>query len=162
DEVLAAVERLRGSEGGLARLRSTLREVFADIAEPRAASPADYGRFLAGIEEIRDTLEVFRREVFDTPLDDLLAATAPTGASQGREPLGVIERHRLRRQAAKLLRPGRPPVDLHGALALAAQQRRSWSALTGGGGRPRIPTDIDRAHGAYERVYADLTHIGAV
>src|SRR5699024_9590529 len=46
--------------------------------------------------------------------------------------------------------------------ALAAQQRRSWSALTGGGGRPRIPTDIDRAHGAYERVYADLTHIGAV
>src|SRR5699024_3416523 len=26
----------------------------------------------------------------------------------------------------------------------------------------RIPTDIDRAHSAYERVYADLTHVGSV
>ncbi|WEV77802.1 hypothetical protein O9K63_14595 [Janibacter cremeus] len=162
DDVLAAVERLRGSEGSLSRLRATLREVFADIAEPRAASPADYGRFLAGIEEISDTLEVFRPEIFDTPLDDLLAATAPAGTPAHGQPLGVFERLRLRHQAGKLLRPGRPPTDLHAALALAATQRRSWSRLTGGGGRPRIPTDIDRAHGAYERVYADLTHVGAV
>ncbi|NYF97819.1 DUF4011 domain-containing protein [Janibacter cremeus] len=162
DDVLAALERLRGDEGGLARLRSTVRTVFADIAEPRAACPADYGRFLSGIEEISDTLEVFRAEVFDTPLDDLLAATAPAGSASGREPLGVFERRRLRHQASKLLRPGRPPADVHAALALAATQRRSWSRLTGGGGRPRIPTDIDRAHGAYERVYADLTHLGAV
>ena len=162
DDVLAAVARLRGSEGGLARLRSTVREVFADIAEPRAACPADHGRFLAGIEEIRDTLEVFRPEVFDTPLDHLLAATGPGAEPADGEALGIFERRRLRSQAAKLLRPGRPPADLHGALALAARQRRSWSALTGGGGRPRIPTDIDRAHTAYERVYADLTHVGAV
>ena len=29
-------------------------------------------------------------------------------------------------------------------------------------GRPRIPAEMDRAHTAYERVYADLTHVGAV
>lgn len=162
DEVLAALERLRGPEGSLARLRSTLREVFADIAEPRAACPADHGRFLAGIEAIRDTLEVFRPEVFDTPLDHLLAATGSGETPSDGEPLGVFERRRLRSQANKLLRPGRPPADLHAALKLAHEQRRSWSRLTGGGGRPRIPTDIDRAHGAYERVYADLTHIGSV
>lgn len=162
DDVLAAVERLRGSEGGLARLRSTIREVFADIAEPRAAYPAEHGRFLSSIEEIRDTLEIFRPEVFDTPLDDLLAVTSPAGAPTGGEPFGLFERRRLRSQASKLLRPGRPPADLHGALRLASEQRRSWSRLTGGGGRPRIPTDIDRAHSAYERVYADLTHVGSV
>ncbi|WP_435202316.1 DUF4011 domain-containing protein [Janibacter sp. GS2] len=162
DDVLAALERLRGSEGSLARLTTTIREVFADIAEPRAACPADHGRFLAGIEEIRDTLEVFRPEVFDTPLDHLLAATSPSGTPADGEPLGIFERRRLRSQANRLLRPGRPPADLHGALELAHRQRRSWSRLTGGGGRPRIPTDIDRAHTAYERVYADLTHIAAV
>lgn len=163
DDVMAALGRLRGSEGSLARLTTTIREVFADIAEPRAACPADHGRFLAGIEEIRDTLEIFRPEVFDTPLDPLLAATSPTGAvtSDG-ESLGLFERRRLRSQASRLLRPGRPPADLHAALELAHRQRRSWSRLTGGGGRPRIPTDIDRAHSAYERVYADLTHVGAV
>lgn len=162
DDVLAALARLRGGEGSLARLRSTIREVFADIAEPRAACPADYGHFLSGIEEISDTLEVFRAEVFDTPLDDLLAATAPAGSDSGSGSLGVFERRRLRNQASRLLRPGRPPADVHAALSLAATQRRNWSRLTGGGGRPRIPTDIDRAHGAYERVYADLTHVGAV
>lgn len=162
DDALAALERLRGPEGSLSRLRSTLREVFADIAEPRAACPADHGRFLAGIEEIRDTLEVFRPEVFDTPLDHLLAATGSGETPPDGEPLGIFERRRLRSQANKLLRPGRPPADLHGALRLAHEQRRNWSRLTGGGGRPRIPTDIDRAHSAYERVYADLTHIGAV
>lgn len=162
EEVLAAVERLRGKEGSLAQLRATVREVFADIAEPRAATPAEHGRFLAGIEEIRDTLEVFRPEVFDTPLDHLLAATGPKGTSLEGEPLGIVEKRRLRTQARRLLRPGRPPEDLHAALQLASTQRRSWSRLTGGGGRPRIPADMDRAHLAYERVYADLTHVGAV
>ena len=162
DEVLAAIDRLRGPEGTLAQLRTTVREVFADIAEPRASCPADHGRFLAGIEEIRDTVDVFRPEVFDTPLDHLLAATGPKGLTVDGEPLGVVERRRLRAQARRLLRPGRPPEDLHAALQLAARQRSSWSRLTGGGGRPRIPAEMDRAHTAYERVYADLTHVGAV
>ena len=162
DEVLAAVDRLRGKDGTLAQLRATVREVFADIAEPRAATPADHGRFLAGIEEIRDTVEIFRPEIFDTPLDHLLAATAPKGASPEGESLGVVEKRRLRAHARRLLRPGRPPEDLHAALQLASQQRRNWSRLTGGGGRPRIPTDMDRAHTAYERVYADLTHVASV
>ncbi|MDN5718023.1 MAG: hypothetical protein L0G89_12395, partial [Janibacter sp.] len=162
DEVLGAVDRLRGKDGSLEMLRRTVREVFADIAEPRAATPAEHGRFLAGIEEIRDTLDVFRPEVFDTPLEHLLAATGPKGSALDGEPLGVVEKRRLRAQARRLLRPGRPPEDVHAALQLASRQRRSWSRLTGGGGRPRIPADMDRAHHAYERVYADLTHVGAV
>lgn len=153
DEVLEALERLRG--GSLDTLRTTVREVFVDIAEPRATCPADHGHFLAEIEQIRDTLEIFRPAVFDTPVEPLLAAT------QDHSGLGLVERRRLRSQIRSLLRPGRPPADLHGALAAAAEQRRSWARLTGGGGRPRVPEDIDRAHRAYERVYADLTELGA-
>ncbi|WP_068256867.1 DUF4011 domain-containing protein [Janibacter corallicola] len=159
DEVLAAVERLRGREGALARLRTTMTEVFTGIAEPRATSPSEYGRFLAGIEQVRDTFEVFRPEIFDAPLEDMCAATDP-GPDSAR--LGMLERRRLRGRARKLLRPGRPPEDLHAALARVAEQQRTWSTLTGGGGRPRVPTDIDAAHAAYEKVYADLTHVGSV
>ncbi len=159
DEVLAALERLRGPDGSVTGLRTTMREVFVDIAEPRATTPSEHGRFLAGIEQIRDTLEIFRPEVFDSRLEDLRDATDP-GAESAR--FGVLERRRLRGQARRLLRPGKPPEDVHAALARAAEQQRTWSDLTGGSGRPRIPTDIDAAHSAYEKVYADLTHVGSV
>lgn len=154
DEALAAVQRLRS--GSLDDLRRVVREVFADVAEPRGVTPGEHGTFLAQIEKVRDTLEVFRSEVFDTPLEPMLQATSDGGD------LGLLERRRLRAQARALLRPGRPPTDLNAALRAADAQRRSWSRLTGGGGRPRIPADIDRAHHAYERVYADLTHLSAV
>ena len=62
----------------------------------------------------------------------------------------------------KLAALPRTDAQREALMRLAAEQRRSWSRLTGGGGRPRIPADMDRAHTAYERVYADLTHVGSV
>lgn len=153
-DVLEAVDRL--AEGELTGLRETVREVFLDIAEPRALTVGDHGRFLADVERVRDTLDTFRPEVFDTPLEPLLDATSPSSE------MGLLERRRWRGQARNLLRPGRPPADLHAALREVAAQRKGWARLTGGGGRPRIPKDIERAHRAYERVYADLTHLSSV
>ena len=68
----------------------------------------------------------------------------------GLPPLGrvrprLLDRWRLRRQARALLRPGRPPADLHAALAAASEQRVAWRRLAGSGGRPEIPVDLDRA-----------------
>ena len=72
----------------------------------------------ATVGDVRDTLEVFRPEVFDIPLDDLVTATGSSAyrRSVGSD-LGWLDRWRLRRQARALLRPGRPPADLHVALA---------------------------------------------
>lgn len=140
-------------ETDLAALDRAMVETFRDITEPRAESPGDHGRFLAAVERIRDTLDVFRPELFDSPIDPFIDATDPKGG------LGLFERRRLVRQARGYLRPGRPPEDLHAALVSAQEQRRAWARLVGGGGRPRIPGSIDDAHRAYERVHSALDSV---
>ncbi|GAA3608878.1 hypothetical protein GCM10022199_10790 [Marihabitans asiaticum] len=143
-------------ERDLAALDATMIEVFRDITEPVAQAPADHGRFLSAVERVRDTLDIFRPELFDAPVEPLIDATSPT------TDLGVIERRRLSRQARKLLRPGRPPADLHAALVEAREQRASWARIVGGGGRPRIPVAINDAHDAYERVHDALASLDEV
>ncbi len=99
---------------------------------------------------MRATLDVFTAQVFDTSLADAVAATA---SAQWRAERGIdfgwMQRRRLARQARKLLRPGKPPEDLHGALALAHRQREEWQALAGPGARPQLPPGLDAAEVAY-------------
>ena len=102
----------RLSQGGLQDVRDTIDEVFAEVTLPPATRVADWGAVLDTVGRVRDTLEVFRPEVFDIPLADLVAAT---GSKEYREANGVAlgwyARWRLRRQARSLLRPGTPPAD---------------------------------------------------
>ena len=154
-EARKRVERLAQSK--VDDTASTLADVFRGIQLPEAPTANDWGYVLATVGEVRDTLEVFRPEVFDIPLDDLVTAT---GGSQYRRSvgseLGWLDRWRLRRQARGLLRPGRPPTDLHAALAAASEQRVAWRQLAGSGGRPEIPVDLDRARAAHTALLADL------
>ena len=119
---------------------------------PRRPRRATGAHVLATVGDVRDTLETFRPEVFDIPLDDLVAATGTSAYRRevGAD-LGFLDRWRLRRQARALLRPGRPPADLHAALAAASEQRVAWRQLAGSGGRPEIPVDLDRARGRARR-----------
>ena len=132
-------------------------DVFRGIQLPDAPTANDWGHVLATVGDVRDTLEVFRPEVFDIPLDDLVTATGSSAyrRSVGSE-LGWLDRWRLRRQARALLRPGRPPADLHEALAAASEQRVAWRQLAGSGGRPEIPVELDRARVAHSALVADL------
>ena len=151
----------RLSQGGLEELQKTIDEVFVEVTLPTAARVSDWGAVLETVARVRDTLEVFRPEIFDIPLGDLVGAT---GTKQYREESGVAlgwyARWRLRRQARSLLRPGTPPADLHGALVDAQQQRVAWHQMAGAGGRPEIPVDLDRARTAYDSVAADLEWLG--
>ena len=110
---------------------------------------------------VRDTLEVFRPEIFDVPLDEHVAATGTREyrQAQGVE-LGWWARSRVRRLASRLLRPGRPPEDLHAELVRARTQRSAWNALVGAGGRPEISPRLDEAQDAYDELDADLTWLG--
>ena len=116
DEARERVERLAG--GGVDDTARTLADVFRGIQLPDAPTTDDWGHVLATVGEVRDTLEVFRPDVFDIPLDDLVTATGSSAyrRSVGSQ-LGWLDRWRVRRQARALLRPGRPPADLHAALA---------------------------------------------
>ncbi len=120
----------------------------------------DWDRVLATVGEVRDTLEVFRPEVFDIPLDDLVAATGSAAQRRAMDSeLGLVERWRVRRQARALLRPGRPPADLHGALREARFQRYAWRELAGSGGRPEIPVELDRARAAHDALVDDVSWV---
>ena len=151
----------RLAESGITQVQATFDEVFAELRVPPAHTAADYGEFLSAIEGVRDTLEIFRPQVYDQPLDYLIAATGTT-ADRVRADISAAEGWRLRRQVRQLLRPGTPPKDLHGALVEAQRQRSDWAAMAGAGGRPQLPVDVDRAHAAYEELHADLTWLGAL
>ena len=147
--------------GGLDAAHERLAEAMRAAGLPEATRPVDWGRALGIVEQVRQTLEIFRPEVFDLPLTDMVGATA--GRAYRREyglRFGIWARIRLGRQARRLLRPGTPPADLHSALRVAQEQRVAWGQLAGAGGRPEVPAGIDEAENAYEALAGDLTWLG--
>jgi hypothetical protein len=151
----------RLSGGGLREVQEGVDEVFSEVTLLRAERVSDWGEVMDTVARVRDTLEVFRPEVFDIPLGDLVAAAAtPQERESQGVSLGWLSRLRLRRQARGLLRPGRPPEDLHAALAHAQQQRTAWYAMAGAGGRPEIPVGLDQARAAYQSLAEDLAWLG--
>ncbi|MGG5261084.1 AAA domain-containing protein [Phycicoccus avicenniae] len=158
EEAAARVGRL--ATGRVEQTRATLADVFRGVHLPAAPTVLDWDRVLTTVGRVRDTLEVFRPEVFDIPLDDLVAATATTAARRAAgSDLGLVERWRVRRQARALLRPGRPPADLNAALREAHAQRHAWRDLAGSGGRPEIPVELDRARDAHEGLVDDVSWV---
>lgn len=162
EDALGIQERVtRLADGGLDDLHREMVEVFANVRLPGSDTVADWGRVLSTVANVRDTLEVFRPQVFDMPLQPMVDATASAAERRANGiDLGWLERRRLRRQARGLLRPGTPPADLHAALTAARDERGTWQAMAGGGGRPELPADLDLAEAAYDSLVEDLTVIG--
>lgn len=139
----------------LTELGEHLNLILAESKVPEANSIEDWTHALQTMEQVRETLEVFRPEVFDIPLTEHIAATATRQWRDDHDlPMGWLSRWKVRRQARRLLRPGRPPADLHAALVLASEQRTHWFALVGGGGRPEISPRLDEG-------LALLAHVGS-
>ena len=163
DEAAQALEiasRLGG--GGLDGAQQRLAAAMGEAGLPDAEKPADWGRALGVVEQVRQTLEIFRPEVFDVPLTDMVGATAGKDYRNIHGVrLGLWSRIRLRRQARGLLRPGPPPADLHSALKVAQEQRVIWGHLAGAGGRPEVPGGIDDAEDIYDALDRDLGWLGA-
>jgi len=162
DEAVQALEiadRLGGE--GMDAVQQRLATAMREAGLPDAKTPSDWGRALAIVEQVRQTLEIFRVEVFDLALTDMVGATA---GKEYREEhglrLGLLSRMRLRRQARSLLRPGTPPEDLHSALKVAQEQRAMWVQLAGIGGRPGVPDEIDEAERTYDAFADDLAWLG--
>jgi len=149
------VERLAGD--GLDTPREQLDTILRESSLPPAHDVADWGRALETMHGVRETLEVFRPEIFDIPLDEHVVATGSVEFRAGQSiELGPLTRWRVRRQARRMLRPGRPPADLHAELVSARAQRRLWHDLVGAGGRPEISPRLDEAQAAYATLHDDL------
>jgi len=164
DEVVRAkaiVQRFAGD--GFASAAKELDGILAESSLKAARTPLDWDRALRTMSGVRETLEVFRPEIFDIPLDEHVAATGTRDFrdQDGEADLGLVTRSRVRRQARRLLRPGRPPQDLHAELVSAREQRNAWHDLVGAGGRPEISPRLDEAQALYDNIASDLTWLQA-
>jgi hypothetical protein len=159
-QALEIADRLGGE--GMDAAGQRLAAAMREVGLPEAKTPADWGRALDMVEQVRQTLEIFRVEVFDLAMTDMVGAT---GSKDYRDVnglrIGLWSRMRLRRQARSLLRPGTPPDDLHSALKVAQEQRVTWAHLAGTGGRPGVPSEIDQAQRTYDDLADDLRWLGA-
>lgn len=146
------VERLTGT--GVDQVAARVVAALDGLAVGQEATVREWGSTLATLGAVRATLETFRPEIFDEPLDLAVAATAPGGTRADRP--GAWERRRIKAGIRRLLRPGLPPRDLHTAVVDAAAQRTAWRQLAGAGGRPEIPAELDLARAEYTALFADL------
>ena len=145
----------RVSGDAVDQVGAEVARVLEGLTMGPAPTVRHWGRTLRTLAAVRATLETFRPEIFDEPLDLAIAATA--GRNVGGERPGFWEERRIKAGVRRLLRPGRPPADLHAAVVRAAEQRTAWRQLAGAGGRPEIPVDLDQAIAAYDRLAEDLT-----
>src|SRR6478735_7364299 len=163
DDALRALDiTSRRSSGGLDALGTQLNQILAESRVPGANSVDDWSSAFTTMSKVKETLEVFRPEVFDTPLDDFISATGSRDWRQTRNiDMGWLDRWRVRRQTKRLLRPGRPPANLHAELVAASEQRQSWFALVGGGGRPEISPRLDEGLAVLSGLEEDLAWLDA-
>jgi hypothetical protein len=159
-QALEIADRLGGE--GMAAVQGRLGAAMREVGLPDAQTPQDWGRALDIVQGVRQTLEIFRVDVFELALTDLVAATATKAHREEHGlRLGPWSRMRMRRQARSLLRPGTPPADLHSALKVAQEQRAIWVELAGTGGRPGVSSEIDEAQLTYDALAEDLAWLGA-
>ncbi len=158
EQALAAVTEL--VQHALPVAREWMRLLLDEAGMAPAPTVAAWGVTLSLVGAVRASLEVFSPAVFDTPLTDLVAATA---GARWRAEHGIVQgsllRRRLRRQARGLLRPGAPPADLHAALVAAGEQRERWQRAVGPGSRPALPSGLDETVRAYLDVAEPLARL---
>lgn len=149
------------AEGRLASHLSVVKQLCDQVGLPPGATMLEVEHRLELMADAYKTLESFRPEVFEAPLDELVLATGSGAYRKGQDAhLGAVERRRLRKNARALLRPGQPPADLHGVLVLAASQRARWREVAGKGSHPSAPVELSAVAAAHERLRTDLEWLG--
>jgi hypothetical protein len=118
-----------------------------------AATVEDWGVYLRLFVGIRESLARFVPEVFERPLDELIAATGPRTA---KSELSGSSRRRLKKLAKEYIRPGMSVGDLHVALTAANEQRQAWQQHSLNENKPEVPQGINEALIAYQNFVADL------
>jgi len=152
EEARRALDAAREARDAFGPAYQRISDVAAAAGLPVPETVAGWMPLLDLLLGVRDTLDVMLPRVFEQSLDDYIAATAPAGSVRRSTDVGWRERTRRRRAAALLVRPGLMLADLHSVLVLARQQRGRWERLSGPGAWPSVPTGLDEAWAAADRV----------
>jgi hypothetical protein len=109
------------------------------------------------IRLLGDTLDTFVPNVFDRPLDDVIAATA----SRRGHDMPPAARKNLRKLANEFVRPGASVSDMHTSLVRIQEQRVLWQRYTVAGALPEVPVGVSDLSAAYQRVMDDMAALDA-
>ncbi len=157
DDVLRALALAAElSEGRLAEDRAALDATLAEVGLPPARTTQDWGDALRLFAAIRQTLTLFRPEVFTRPLDELASASAEQADHEADQTRPWWVRRSHKKQARALLLPHAQVSSLHGGLSGAIAQRRAWAELGGSDPDPHLPGHLDEATARWELLAGDL------
>jgi hypothetical protein len=141
-------------------LSGRLGEFTAKVNFKPAQSIQDWGTYLKLFVGIRETLDRFVGDVFDRPLTELIAATAPRKGEQKNSMSGG-NRRRLKKLAKEYLRAGMHVADMHDALKAIQEQRELWQHYCTIPAAPQVPSGINDALVSYQDFVEDLELIQA-
>ncbi len=149
--VIGLAERL--AEDVLPTLGQKLDDFANQVHFPLAQNVATWGEYLRLLINVRNTLDRFKPEVFDRPLDDLITATS---ARKEASTMSGKTRRALSKHAKEYVRAGVSVTDLHSALLQIQEQATQWRELCSQPIRPAVLLGLDDAQVIYQSLVADL------
>jgi len=158
-QAIALAKKLR--DDSFPNLSAQLADFIASVNFKPANSVEDFGVYLKLFMGVRETHDRFVSDVFDRPLTELIAATAPRkGVDKAdRTKMSGVNRRRLKKLAKDYLRPGMHVADLHVSLLEIQHQRELWQRYSLSPISPQVPAGINDAQVAYQSFVADLEAI---
>ena len=158
-QAIALAKKLR--DESFPNLSAQLADFIANVNFKPATSVEEFGVYLRLFMGVRETHDRFVADVFDRPLTELIAATAPRkGVDKAdRTKMSGVNRRRLKKLAKEYLRPGMHVADLHVSLLEIQHQRELWQRYSLSPVSPQVPAGINDAQVAYQSFVADLETI---
>ncbi len=156
ERALKLAKTLRGY--AYPKLSEQLAEFTNKVNFKPAQSVEDWGLYLRLFVGVRETLDRFVPDVYDRPLTELIAATAPRKgvAREDRSAMSGGNRRRLKKLAKEYLRAGMHVADMHSSLNQIQEQRDLWQKYCLAPTAPQVPIGIQEAQVAYQAFLADL------
>ncbi|MBL0704746.1 DUF4011 domain-containing protein [Sinomonas cellulolyticus] len=160
-------DEARGLAARLATEVPALRERMAAVADHASIrlepTVLGWGGQLELLLAVRESLDKFTPDIFDRPVTDLIAATAPSAWRRERGiEITALQRSRLRRVAKEYVRPGVHLSDLHSSLALVQSQREAWAACATSQRHPAVPSGLADLREAFLAVERGLVRLGSI
>ena len=116
----------------------------------------DWSKQLSLLIGIRQTLDKFLPSIYDRPLTEMIAATAPRSE---RGNLSGAQRRRFKKLAKEYQRTGVQVPNLHLALVAAEEQRGLWLELNTTNAPPAVPLGLNDVQQKFERILGDLERL---
>jgi len=136
-------------------LNQALSAFTARVNFKPAESVQDWKKYLNLLIGVRETLDRFVPDVFERPLTELIAATAPRKGEK-RNHMSGSNRRRLKKLAREYLRPGMHVSDMHSSLIAIQNQRELWQSFSTGLYSPQVPQGINEAFSDFEKFQDNL------